>query len=953
MSSDTTADQIVSPHAADRSPGDITEFPAVRDLAGPAAPEEDDYHPEFLEEEGVATRAVSGVAWARNDRASACYQHLLVDGADTVTADSSFEFGKPEMELLITANRYRPRGSGDIIAFGLRGAKLRGAEKFEQADRLPLEDARPDHKTFRCVMGFYFRATGKFSAFTASTVPWHLYMTQGMANNLLPTGCYVYKKGVHRPATQSRWVDPALRLSDANGAESGPATVLRTSNNLVYEIGDTWQTGSIGDNIHCAYSSGSFSSLGCQTVKGGMHDGLWALFQATLKTLPANARVDYLLTTGAECSIAAAAVKAGVPATDPEVERRLVRLRAGSEGDEVKRLQAIIGGPQTGYFGPETKKKLTDYQAAHGIPSDGIFSPAMDTVQGLGVFSSAPDPTSVPGAMLGTQRSIGGEEGTPMPPPEPPVAASQPAPAAQPAPAPVPRPDPAPAAQPAPAPVPRPGVDLTAETFKKFAPNARPEYASVLGEKGDEVLARFGINANTLRFCHFMAQVAHESAGFKATEEDLRYSAATMNRLHGVPLEEARQLVGKPQQIAERIYGLPNPRKARMLGNTQPGDGYKFRGRGFIQLTGRSNYTDIGRRTGLDLANNPDLAAQPANALLCAAGFWDRGNLNQYADQNNINIITQRINGGHNGLADRKNEFAKAQRIWGGPGGGGVGRSIGPDMGFQGGRPRLEYGDFQPEVLEAKRLLANAGYTGFIMDEEFSRATHMAVVQFKMDRGLPGDGIIDQETWNALETETKSSSRGIAPPAGTLEDDDEQSRRRGRAVQGWGRFLFVAATGIIGARLLLDRGFVWPRSPWEWMVLGFIALVVIGSFALMAIGGRLVRAGRTRPVAPGPLDDVVIRPSANPEQTGMSWTRGIEAVEFSLVKGKRYKGKITLTGFESWASNSMVADKFRELGFTDVSISGSGGTRTGEGKWDKPDQSIPMPSQISDVVEVA
>ena len=76
-------------------------------------------------------------------------------------------------------------------------------------------------------------------------------------------------------------------------------------------------------------------------------------------------------------------------------------------------------------------------------------------------------------------------------------------------------------------------------------------------------------------------------------------------------------------------------------------------------------------------------------------------------------------------------------------------------------------------------------------------------------------------------------------------------------------------------------------------------------------------------------------------------------MQFNLVQGKRYKGKITLTGFETWASNSMVADKFGELGFTEVRITGSGGTRVGEGKWSKPDQSIPMPSQISDVVEVA
>jgi hypothetical protein len=86
----------------------------------------------------------------------------------------------------------------------------------------------------------------------------------------------------------------------------------------------------------------------------------------------------------------------------------------------------------------------------------------------------------------------------------------------------------------------------------------------------------------------------------------------------------------------------------------------------------------------------------------------------------------------------------------------------------------------------------------------------------------------------------------------------------------------------------------------------------------------------------------------------MAWnTRSLAPLVFNLVKGKRYKGKITLTGFETWASNSMVAEKFSELGFTDVDISGSGSTRFGVGRWDKPDQTVPMPSQVSDVVEVA
>jgi putative chitinase len=554
--------------------------------------------------------------------------------------------------------------------------------------------------------------------------------------------------------------------------------------------------------------------------------------------------------------------------------------------------------------------------------------------------ASAPEPEVVPAA---------GPEAAPAPQPEPAPTAE-----AQSAPAPAPEVQRSPVAQPAPGSGPRPAVSLTPETFKKFAPSAKAEFVSVIGTSGNEVLSRFGINANSRRFCHFMAQVAHESAGFKAVEENLNYSAANMTRVFGIPAAEAQRLVGHKEAFAERVYGLGNPKKARMLGNTQPGDGYRYRGRGFIQLTGRSNYRDIGNRIEFDLENNPDLAAEPLNALKCAAAFWDRSKLNDLADQNNIEVITKRINGGHNGLDDRKNKFTTAQRIWGTDAApGGMGRSLGPSM--MGGRPVLQYGDLRPEVLEAKRLLANAGYAGFVMDEDFGRPMHMAVVQFKMDRGLPGDGIVDQDAWNALELETKpSTGRGIAPPGEALDAQDEQARRRGRAVEGWGRLLFAAAAAVVVVWLIVNKGIVPPRSSWEWAVAGFIVLVAVGSIALMGIGGTLVRAGRTRPVA-STLDDVMVRPGADAHQidTGLAWTRSLAPVEFNLVQGKRYRGKITLTGFETWASNSMVADKFRELGFTKVDVTGSGGTRMGEGTWDKPDQSVAMPSQISDVVEVA
>ncbi len=486
----------------DKAPGDETEFSIRRD-ALPAAPltDEDDYHADVFEaeEDPAATRAAGRVAWARNDRFSPCYSHLLLDSSDRVVVDKSFEIGKAEIELLIALNRYQPRGKNDIIAFGLRGARLRGKESFEEVERLPLEDARPDHLNYRCVVGYYFRATGKFSAFTGSTVPWQGYMAAGTIKyNLLSPGCYIYKKGTHMPATRSRWVTPALRLSDAEGAHSGEATVLRNKGDLAFELTDTWDYCSPADNIHCAYSNTKFSSLGCQTIKGGMNDGLWADFAATLRTLPEGARVDYVMFTGAEASLAASFVKAGKTASDPEALRRLGRLRVGSMGDEVKRLQARLGTEQTGYLGPATKKKLVDFQAANGLPADGVYSPAIDKKLGWNVLTEhAPvEPVAVAAPTIAAPAAaavaVAIPAATPPPPPTPAPAVAPPTPAvavAAPAEAPAPAPVPAPASAPSPAPVmaaPAPAVAAAPAPSPTVAPSpASASTATVAGVPTD------------------------------------------------------------------------------------------------------------------------------------------------------------------------------------------------------------------------------------------------------------------------------------------------------------------------------------------------------------------------------------------------------------------------------------------------------------------------------------
>ncbi len=199
---------------------------------------------------------------------------------------------------------------------------------------------------------------------------------------------------------------------------------------------------------------------------------------------------------------------------------------------------------------------------------------------------------------------------------------------------------------------------ITPEHLLALAPTTKraAEYAPAL----DAVLERAGITT-PLRVAHFMAQLCHESGGFRALVENLNYRPETLMAVFKkrVPtLEQAQALVNAGKDaIAEHIYG-------GRLGNVNPGDGAKFIGRGFIMVTGRTNYELCGNRIGQNLTERPELLEVPAVAALASAAFWQMNNLNAAADADDINLVTRLINGGDNGLADRKALTAKAKGIW-------------------------------------------------------------------------------------------------------------------------------------------------------------------------------------------------------------------------------------------------------------------------------------------------
>lgn len=182
--------------------------------------------------------------------------------------------------------------------------------------------------------------------------------------------------------------------------------------------------------------------------------------------------------------------------------------------------------------------------------------------------------------------------------------------------------------------------------------------------KYQSLFNKFNVNTQ-LRLAHFLGQLQHES-GLKPIEENLRYSAKRLTEVFGKyfpTLEIANQYAMRPQKIANRVYS------GRMgNGNEASGDGYRFRGRGFLQITGRNNYTALtkwAKANGIDAdyVNNPDLLLRESDALIAALWFWTANDLNKYADKDDILTITKRINGGLTGINDRKTQVSKFKKI--------------------------------------------------------------------------------------------------------------------------------------------------------------------------------------------------------------------------------------------------------------------------------------------------
>ena len=176
----------------------------------------------------------------------------------------------------------------------------------------------------------------------------------------------------------------------------------------------------------------------------------------------------------------------------------------------------------------------------------------------------------------------------------------------------------------------------------------------------NQVFVKYDIDTPK-RQAAFIGQCAVESANFTRLQENLNYSAQRLTQVwpsRFPNISMAEPYANNPEKLADFVY-------AGRMGNLQDGDGWKFHGRGLIQLTGRENYANCGSGIGVDLIDNPDLLLTPQYTVLSAGWYWNKKGLNALADTQEYGAMTKRINGGLTGLDERIAKITKALQVLG------------------------------------------------------------------------------------------------------------------------------------------------------------------------------------------------------------------------------------------------------------------------------------------------
>ncbi|MCE9523142.1 MAG: peptidoglycan-binding protein, partial [Alphaproteobacteria bacterium] len=246
----------------------------------------------------------------------------------------------------------------------------------------------------------------------------------------------------------------------------------------------------------------------------------------------------------------------------------------------------------------------------------------------------------------------------------------------------------------------------------------------------------------------FLAQLGHESNGLTHREENLNYSATRLMEIwpsRFPTLDIAKQYDRDPEKLANFVYG-------GRMGNVNTGDGYRFRGRGYIQLTGRDAYRDVGKIAGLDLETHPELAASPEHAVKIACAFWTWKKINPACDVGDFTAVTKKINGGTNGLDDRLEWLTKVKSVVAKPPSATPATTPKPTT----ATPATPKPAEQPEtmanesVLQAQKKLTRLGYYKGVVNGIYNQMMRAALWAFQKDEDLPQTGRLDAKTREEL-----------------------------------------------------------------------------------------------------------------------------------------------------------------------------------------------------------
>ncbi|MGN7159372.1 glycoside hydrolase family 19 protein [Sphingomonas sp. SAFR-052] len=274
------------------------------------------------------------------------------------------------------------------------------------------------------------------------------------------------------------------------------------------------------------------------------------------------------------------------------------------------------------------------------------------------------------------------------------------------------------------------GVDsmLTIDHLKSIFPRADSNTIATFAEQAPDVLSRYGIDATPNRLHYFLAQIGHESGGLTVVEEKLNYSAERLMQVFPGRFPTLASTAGcanNPKAFACVVYG-------NRLGNGPPAseDGYRYRGRGYIQITGKNNYRTIGAIIGVDLVTNPNLAGKLDHVLEVACGYWKYRAINSACDVADFVKTTKLVNGGIIGIDDRRAWLNKV-------------------------RATLVKPPFkQPEaatVIAVQRALRARGFTDIgAADGIVGKRTAAAIHLLRHRNGMP-EGQIDQTLLDLLE----------------------------------------------------------------------------------------------------------------------------------------------------------------------------------------------------------